>query len=132
MNNTCGAIEPRIPQPTSLQHPYNIPTTDMASEGGAVIEGEYVWVSDREGGEVVELPTENDGSLLLTTLRSQFSLATGLRFRASDPPTTSGASDWRERAYSHLGELGVDRYTPWWQGHFKVEQLKQFFRYICI
>ena len=84
----------------------------MASEGGAVIEGEYVWVSDREGGEVVELPTEKDNSLLLTTLRSQFSLATGLRFRASDPPhNIRGIRLAGESLFPPGGSWGKQTYT---------------------
>ena len=62
---------------------------DRGSAVGSVVEPtverEYVCVSDKEG-EVIELPTEENGGLLLTTLRSQFDCATGLRFRAPDPP----------------------------------------------
>lgn len=35
--------------------------------------------ADREGG--VELPVEDDGTLLLSVLRSQFERASGLKYR---------------------------------------------------
>lgn len=45
----------------------------------------YVKISDNTS-EIVELPTESDGSLLLSTIKSQFPKAIGLRYKS--PKTT--------------------------------------------
>ena len=44
---------------------------------------DYVIVSkeEEEEGDKVELPTESDGSLLLSVLQSQFEGATGLKYK---------------------------------------------------
>ena len=46
---------------------------------------QYVLVTDDESqpDHFVELPTESDGVLLLSTVEAQFSGATGLKYRAS-------------------------------------------------
>ncbi|KAG6461998.1 TAR DNA-binding protein 43-like [Manduca sexta] len=44
---------------------------------------EYVPVSEGELDEPIELPTEEDGSLLLSTVSAQFAGACGLKYRAS-------------------------------------------------
>jgi len=49
----------------------------------------YVGVSEEEAGEPVEIPIEDDGTVLLTTLSAQFPGACGLKFR--NPETRS----WR-------------------------------------
>lgn len=41
----------------------------------------YVSVTEEEGGEPVEIPGEDDGTVLLTTLTAQFPGACGLKFR---------------------------------------------------
>ncbi|XP_022128398.1 TAR DNA-binding protein 43 [Pieris rapae] len=43
---------------------------------------EYVVVSEGEQDEPIELPTEEDGSLLLSTIAAQFAGASGLKYRA--------------------------------------------------
>lgn len=43
---------------------------------------EYVVVSEGEQDEPIELPTEEDGSLLLSTISAQFAGASGLKYRA--------------------------------------------------
>lgn len=43
---------------------------------------EYVPVSEGEQDEPIELPTEEDGSLLLSTVAAQFAGASGLKYRA--------------------------------------------------
>ncbi|CAH2039949.1 unnamed protein product, partial [Iphiclides podalirius] len=43
---------------------------------------EYVLVSEGEQDEPIELPTEEDGSLLLSTVTAQFAGASGLKYRA--------------------------------------------------
>ena len=69
----------------------------------------YVQIGDGTG-EVVEVPTENDGTMLLTTVAAQFSNALGLRFKSEsglwrgvrvngnvmDPP----AEGWGDVEYS--------------------------------
>lgn len=45
---------------------------------------EYVLVSDEEYGEAVELPLEDNGTLLLSTLTAQFPGASGLKFRTEN------------------------------------------------
>ncbi len=43
--------------------------------------GGYIAVAEDEGEEPIELPSEDDGTLLLTTLAAQFPGACGLKFR---------------------------------------------------
>merc|ERR1719210_2062640 len=57
-----------------------------ASGSGASV---YIQVCEDEGDEPIELPPEEDGTLLLTTLTGQFPGACGLKFRN---PETRG---WR-------------------------------------
>ena len=42
---------------------------------------EWVAVVQEEGDEPIEIPTESDGTILLTSLTAQFPGATGLKFR---------------------------------------------------
>ena len=71
----------------------------------------YITVSEEEGEEPIELPSEEDGTLLLTTLTAQFPGACGLKFRNPDtrawrgvrlsegrlyPPSTEG---WGSHVY---------------------------------
>jgi len=41
----------------------------------------YISVAEEEGGEPIELPTEEDGTVLLSTLSAQFPGACGVKFR---------------------------------------------------
>jgi len=41
----------------------------------------YIQVAEDEGEEPIEVPTEEDGSLLLSTLSAQFPGTSGLKFR---------------------------------------------------
>ena len=43
---------------------------------------QYVRVSENENEEPIELPIEDDKTLLLSTLRSQFAGASGLKYRS--------------------------------------------------
>ena len=45
------------------------------------MEDSYVLVSDVELGEPIEMPVESDGSVLLSSIQSQFPSAIGLKFR---------------------------------------------------
>ena len=42
---------------------------------------QWVAVVQEEGDEPIEIPTESDGTILLTSLTAQFPGATGLKFR---------------------------------------------------
>lgn len=42
---------------------------------------DYIKVAEDEGDDVIELPTETDGTLLLSTLSAQYPGVTGLRFK---------------------------------------------------
>lgn len=51
---------------------------------------EWVAVCAEENAEAVEIPTEQDGSLLLSSVTAQFPGATGLKFRNPDTNTLRG------------------------------------------
>ena len=42
---------------------------------------QYIQVAEEEGEEAIEIPSEEDGTLLLTTLAAQFPCACGLKYR---------------------------------------------------
>lgn len=48
---------------------------------------EYLQVAEEEGEEPMELPTEEDGTLLLSTLQAQYPGTSGLKYR--NPETNS-------------------------------------------
>jgi len=50
----------------------------------------YIQVAEDETEEPIELPTEDDGSLLLSTLAAQFPGVSGLKYRASESRTMRG------------------------------------------
>ncbi|XP_030372660.1 TAR DNA-binding protein 43-like [Scaptodrosophila lebanonensis] len=73
---------------------------------------DFVQVAEQEGDNPIELPAEEDGTLLLSTLQAQFSGSCGLQYRNMDtkavrgirsnqdrlfPP--NGASSWGENVY---------------------------------
>lgn len=51
---------------------------------------EYLQVAEDEGEEPIELPIEDDGTLLLSTLSAQFPGAVGLKFKAPESKTYRG------------------------------------------
>lgn len=51
---------------------------------------EYIQVAEDEGEESIELPTEDDGTLLLSTLQAQFPGACGLKYRNSETRAIRG------------------------------------------
>lgn len=53
----------------------------------------YISVAEEEGAEPIELPTEEDGTVLLSTLSAQFPRSCGLKFRA--PESVSQTRSWR-------------------------------------
>ena len=54
--------------------------------------GRYVQVAEEEGLEPIELPVEEDGTMLLTTLTSQFPGASGLKYRNEETGTIRAVS----------------------------------------
>ena len=51
---------------------------------------EWVTVVQEEGDEPIEIPTESDGTILLTSLTAQFPGVTGLKFRNPETNTLRG------------------------------------------
>ena len=51
---------------------------------------EWVAVVQEEGDEPIEIPTESDGTILLTSLTAQFPGVTGLKFRNPETNTLRG------------------------------------------
>uniref|UniRef100_A0A0K8TR16 TAR DNA-binding protein 43 n=1 Tax=Tabanus bromius TaxID=304241 RepID=A0A0K8TR16_TABBR len=51
---------------------------------------EYLQVSEEEGDEPIELPLEEDGTLLITTLQAQFPCACGLKYRNQESKSIRG------------------------------------------
>lgn len=51
---------------------------------------EYLQVAEDEGEEPIELPTEDDGTLLLSTLAAQFPGSSGLKYRNPDSRAMRG------------------------------------------
>ncbi|VEN37757.1 unnamed protein product [Callosobruchus maculatus] len=51
---------------------------------------EYLQVAEDEGEEPIELPTEDDGTLLLSTLSAQFPGSSGLKYRNPESKTFRG------------------------------------------
>ena len=51
---------------------------------------EFIEVAEDEGDEPIELPTEEDGTLLLSTLQAQFPGSCGLKYRNPDNQTIRG------------------------------------------
>lgn len=50
----------------------------------------YVQVAEEEGEETIELPTEEDGTLLLSTLQAQYPGTSGLKYRATESSAARG------------------------------------------
>lgn len=50
----------------------------------------YVQVAEDENDEAIELPCEDDGTVLLATVSSQFPGASGLKFRNAETGTMRG------------------------------------------
>lgn len=50
----------------------------------------YLHVAEDEGEEPIELPSEEDGTLLLSTLAAQFPATCGLKYRNPDSQTMRG------------------------------------------
>jgi hypothetical protein len=85
------------------------PTLSSSSAASATADSmsaSYLAVAEEEGDEPIELPSEDDGTLLLTTLAAQFPGACGLKFR--NPETRA----WRGVRLSE-GRLYPPADTGW-------------------
>uniref|UniRef100_A0A0K8TS76 TAR DNA-binding protein 43 n=1 Tax=Tabanus bromius TaxID=304241 RepID=A0A0K8TS76_TABBR len=51
---------------------------------------EYLQVAEEEGDEPIELPLEEDGTLLISTLQAQFPCACGLKYRSPETKALRG------------------------------------------
>ncbi|KAK6965294.1 TAR DNA-binding protein 43 [Biomphalaria glabrata] len=71
---------------------------------------QYIHVAENEGNEPMEVPSEDDGTLLLTTLSAQFPGACGLKYRNHETGTIRGLrlsdgrlyppdTDWGRQVY---------------------------------
>lgn len=67
---------------------------------------EYVQVSEEEGEETIELPAEDDGTLLLSTLQAQFPGTSGLKYRNSVSNAIRGIRLTEGRLHPPQGEDG--------------------------
>lgn len=67
---------------------------------------EYVQVSEEEGEETIELPTEDDCTLLLSTLQAQFPGTSGLKYRNSVSNAIRGIRLTEGRLHPPQGEDG--------------------------
>ena len=83
---------------------------------------QYIHVAENEGDEPMEVPSEDDGTLLLTTLSAQFPGACGLKYRNHDTGTLRGIrlsdgrlyppdTDWGRHLYIAVfpkGKVSID------------------------
>lgn len=67
---------------------------------------EYVQVAEEEGDEQIELPSEEDGTLLLSTLQAQFPGTSGLKYRNSVSNAIRGIRLTEGRLHPPQGEDG--------------------------
>lgn len=67
---------------------------------------EYVQVAEEEGDETIELPIEDDGTLLLSTLQAQFVGTSGLKYRNPVTNATRGIRLSEGRLHPPIDEDG--------------------------
>lgn len=58
--------------------------------GSEATELKYIQIAEVEGDESIEVPLEEDGTLLVTTLTAQFPTASGLKYRNPTSNTMRG------------------------------------------
>lgn len=79
---------------------------------------QYIHVAENEGDEPMEVPSEEDGTLLLTTLSAQFPGACGLKYRNQETGTLRGIrlsdgrlyppdTDWANQVYIVVFPKGI-------------------------
>lgn len=80
----------------------------------------YIQVAEDEGEEPIELPTEDDSTLLLTTLAAQFPGTCGLKYRNPESRTMRGVrlvdgrlhppeNGWGKAVYFCVFPKGIQR-----------------------
>lgn len=67
---------------------------------------EFLQVSEEEGEEPIELPVEEDGTLLLSTLQAQFPGTCGLKYRNPDSRAIRGVRLNEGRLHPPIPESG--------------------------
>lgn len=67
---------------------------------------DFVQVSEEEGDEPIELPAEEDGTLLLSTLQAQFPGSCGLKYRNIDTQAVRGVRSNEGRLFPPSVESG--------------------------
>lgn len=67
---------------------------------------DFIQVAEDEGDEPIELPAEEDGTLLLSTLQAQFPAACGLKYRNEETRAVRGVRSNEGRFYPVSSEKG--------------------------
>ncbi|XP_059160396.1 TAR DNA-binding protein 43-like isoform X2 [Physella acuta] len=106
---------------------------------------QYIHVAETEGNEPMEVPSEDDGTLLLTTLSAQFPGACGLKYRNHETGTLRGIrlsdgrlyppdTDWGRQVYIVVfpkGEKLKENSTHSSEPSHCVKSYKRFERQKC-
>ncbi|XP_017839816.1 TAR DNA-binding protein 43 isoform X1 [Drosophila busckii] len=71
---------------------------------------DFVQVSEEEGDEPIELPAEEDGTLLLSTLQAQFPGSCGLKYRNMDTKAVRGVRSNEGRLFPPSADSGWGEY----------------------
>uniref|UniRef100_A0A6P4EBS8 TAR DNA-binding protein 43 n=1 Tax=Drosophila rhopaloa TaxID=1041015 RepID=A0A6P4EBS8_DRORH len=71
---------------------------------------DFVQVSEEEGDEPIELPAEEDGTLLLSTLQAQFPGSCGLKYRNLDTKAVRGVRSNEGRLFPPSVDSGWGEY----------------------
>lgn len=88
----------------------------------------YIQVSEVEGEEPIELPTEDDGTLLLSTLAAQFPGTCGLKYRNSESRVLRGVRLVEGRLHPPENGWGsVVYYCVFPKGKSQIESTKLSF-----
>lgn len=72
---------------------------------------DFVQVSEEEGDEPIELPAEEDGTLLLSTLQAQFPGSCGLKYRNLDTKAVRGVRSNEGRFFPPSVDSGWGEYV---------------------
>lgn len=72
---------------------------------------EWVAVVQEEGDEPIEIPTESDGTILLTSLTAQFPGVTGLKFRNPETNTLRGVRCSENQLFPPNADEGWGKHT---------------------
>jgi len=71
---------------------------------------DFVQVSEEEGDEPIELPAEEDGTLLVSTLQAQFPGSCGLKYRNLDTKAVRGVRSNEGRLFPPSVDAGWGEY----------------------